>query len=109
MVMSQNRQLKHTTAKAAVKFYNIYKVDCIYFYVHYPEKFILLKKLRDVMKKLFQKGCRFFKINSEEIKDRTGSGEDYTDTYNYCTELKRRISKKTSCNNCNLFKNVNND
>jgi hypothetical protein len=47
--------------------------------------------------------CKFLTRPSQKIKDITGSGFDTIDTYYYCTELKRRITKKT-CHNCQLYK-----
>lgn len=47
--------------------------------------------------------CKFLTRPSQLIKDRTGQGNDYTDTYYYCTELKQRITKK-HCKDCKLYK-----
>lgn len=46
--------------------------------------------------------CQHFTRVSQLIKDRTGSGESYTDTYIFCLSMKKRITKK-SCKNCNLY------
>lgn len=49
--------------------------------------------------------CEYFTKVSQLIKDRTGSGDNYTDTYIQCTYLKKRITKK-HCRNCNFYKPV---
>ena len=46
--------------------------------------------------------CKHITRPSQLIKDHTGSGEDYTDTYYYCSKLKKRITKKT-CHTCRLY------
>jgi hypothetical protein len=48
--------------------------------------------------------CKHITRPSQRIRDVTGSGNDYTDTYYYCDTLKKRITKKT-CHNCKLFEN----
>jgi len=47
--------------------------------------------------------CTFLNKISQLIKDRTGGGDNYTDTYFYCAYLKTRITKK-HCRNCNFYK-----
>lgn len=49
--------------------------------------------------------CDFFTKVSQLIKDRTGDGDNYTDTYVFCSYLKKRIGKK-HCVNCNFYKVV---
>jgi hypothetical protein len=40
---------------------------------------------------------------SQLIKDTTGSGNDYTDSHFECAKMKRRISSKRKCLNCNMY------
>jgi len=47
--------------------------------------------------------CKFLTRPSQKIKDITGQGQDYVDTFYYCTEMKKRITKKV-CHNCKLYK-----
>lgn len=49
--------------------------------------------------------CDFFTRVSQLIKDRTGGGDNYTDSYIFCSYLKKRITKK-HCLNCNFYKAV---
>ena len=49
--------------------------------------------------------CEFFCKVSQLIKDRTGGGNDYLDSYTYCSYLKTRITKK-HCKDCNFYKSV---
>ena len=53
------------------------------------------------------KVCEYFSKISQLIRDRTGCGDDYTDSYMYCGYLKTRITKK-HCKNCNFYKPINN-
>ena len=47
--------------------------------------------------------CIHLKRFSQIIKDVTGSKNNYIDTYYFCSEMKKRITKKT-CNKCKLYK-----
>ena len=48
--------------------------------------------------------CKFLTRPSQKIKDVTGEGNDYVDTYYYCTELKKRINRRSICHNCAVYK-----
>jgi hypothetical protein len=52
-----------------------------------------------------KKTCKYLVRPSLLIKDKTGSGEDYIDTYYYCTFLKKRIIRK-HCAGCLNFENL---
>ena len=45
--------------------------------------------------------CKHLEIKSEVVKDRTGDGESYTNTYKYCHARLLRIPR-TGCINCKL-------
>lgn len=47
--------------------------------------------------------CQHLVRPSRLIKDNTGCGNDYIDTFFYCTELRKRITKK-HCKDCKLYK-----
>ena len=49
--------------------------------------------------------CKYLTRPSQLIKDKTGEGNDYIDTYYYCTLLKKRMFKR-SCGNCKNFTNL---
>jgi len=51
--------------------------------------------------------CLYLIRVSQLIKDTTGSGQSYSDTYLECTKLKKRITKK-HCRNCVMYKRCNN-
>lgn len=63
---------------------------------------LLLRSQNPAPKKRLQ--CLYLVHVSRQIKDTTGSGENYTDTYYECGKLKRRISSKRKCLNCNFYK-----
>ena len=46
--------------------------------------------------------CKNLIRKSQLIKDHTGGGNTYTDSYYFCTKLQRRITKK-HCKNCSLY------
>ena len=46
--------------------------------------------------------CKFLTRPSQKITDVTGEGQNYIDTYYFCTEMKKRITKKF-CHNCLLY------
>jgi len=52
------------------------------------------------------KVCEYLAKVSQLIRDRTGGGDDYTDSYYYCGYLKTRITIK-HCKNCNFYKPIN--
>lgn len=62
------------------------------------------KRAADKNLKTKKSVCKFLTRPSQLIKDRTGSGNDYTDTYYFCSnpELKKRITKK-HCKDCKLY------
>jgi hypothetical protein len=45
--------------------------------------------------------CKYLKILSETVKDRTGDGGSYVNSYKYCEARKMRIPR-TGCVNCKL-------
>jgi hypothetical protein len=48
--------------------------------------------------------CKHIIRPSQLIKDHTGSGNDYTDTYYYCNKIKKRITRR-NCIRCIMFEN----
>jgi len=59
------------------------------------------------MKKTKNNVCEYYTKVSQLIKDKTGSGEDYIDSYNFCSQLKILITKK-KCHLCKLYSPLNN-
>jgi YHS domain-containing protein len=49
--------------------------------------------------------CEYLSKVSQLIKDHTGENSSYTDTYYFCSQLKKRITKK-HCKNCKLYKSI---
>jgi hypothetical protein len=45
--------------------------------------------------------CKYLELKSELIKDRTGTGNSYSNTYKYCEARKMRIPR-TGCIKCKL-------
>lgn len=60
----------------------------------------LLLKMQSPEKR---KTCESFTKVCQLIKDRTGEGNNYIDSYNFCSLLKKRIDKR-HCINCKFFK-----
>lgn len=46
--------------------------------------------------------CLYLNHISQIIKDTTGSGSNYTDSYYYCNKIKKRIQKR-HCKNCIMY------
>jgi hypothetical protein len=49
--------------------------------------------------------CKYLVHPSNIVKDKTGEGNDYIDTYYFCTLLKKRIIKK-HCAGCKNFEKL---